>query len=50
MDFLLLQARSRGINADTAERTWLDCVKITRRENGRWVTEYYDPRTWRLVE
>jgi hypothetical protein len=50
MDLLLLQARSRGIDADTAERTHLNCVKITRRENGRWLTEYYDPRSWQLVE
>jgi hypothetical protein len=50
LDFLLLQARSHGIDADTAERTHLDCIKITRRDNGRWVTEYYDPRSWELVE
>jgi hypothetical protein len=50
MDFLVMQARRHGINADTAEKTWLECIKITRREAGRWVTEYYDPYTWDLVQ
>ena len=50
MDFLVLEARRRGINADTAEKTWLECIKVTRREAGSWVTEYYDPYTWDLVE
>lgn len=50
MEFDLLQARRHGIDAETAERTWLDCVKITRIEDGRWITEYYDPRTWELVQ
>jgi hypothetical protein len=49
MDFDLMNARSHGIDAETAERTHLGCVKITRIENGRWVTEYYDPRDWELV-
>lgn len=39
-----MEARRHGINADSAERTWLGCIKITRRDElGRWVTEYYDP-------
>jgi hypothetical protein len=46
----LLRARSHGIDAETAERTHLDCIKITRRDNGRWVTEYYDTHSWELVE
>jgi hypothetical protein len=49
MDFDLMEARRHGIDAETAERTHLDCVKITRIEGGRWVTEYYDPKTWDLV-
>jgi hypothetical protein len=49
MDFDLMQARAHGIDAETAERTHLDCVKITRIEDGRWVTEYYDPRSWDFV-
>ena len=48
-EFYLMQARRHGIDADTAEKTWLDCVKITRFEGGRWVTEYYDPKSWDLV-
>jgi hypothetical protein len=48
-EFDLIQARRHGIDAETAERTWLDCVLITRREGGRWVTEYYDPRSWDLM-
>jgi hypothetical protein len=49
MDFDVLNARRHGIDADTAERTWLGCLKITRRAaGGGWVTEYYDPDTFRL--
>jgi hypothetical protein len=48
-EFDLMNARSHGIDARTAERTNLDCVLITRIENGRWVMEYYDPRSWELV-
>lgn len=35
--------RAAGIRADTVERTWLDCFKVTRIENGRYVTEFYHP-------
>lgn len=48
--FDIMEARRHGIDAATAERTWLECIKITRREDGRWVTEYYDPRTWELKQ
>lgn len=47
--FDLMRLRRRGIDAQTAERTWLDCLKVTRIENGSWVTEYYDPRTYEQV-
>jgi hypothetical protein len=50
MDFLVLEARRRGIDAVTAEKTWLDCIKVTRRGGSGWVTEYYDPYTWDLVQ
>jgi hypothetical protein len=50
MDFLVREARRRGIDAQTAERTWLNCIKVTRMAGGRWVTEYYDPYTWDLVD
>ena len=47
MDFDVIRARRHGINADTAERTWLGCLKITRRAaGGGWITEYYDPDTF----
>jgi hypothetical protein len=49
MDFDVLTLRSYGIDAETAERTWLGCIKVTRREGGRWVTEYYDPDTMSQV-
>jgi hypothetical protein len=48
--FDIMVARRNGIDAETAERTWLGCVKTTRRVNGKWVTEYYDPDTWQQVE
>lgn len=35
--------RRAGIAADTVERMTLGCLKVTRFENGRWITEYYDP-------
>ena len=44
-EFDVMRLRRHGIDADTAERTWLGCIKVTRREAGRWVTEYYDPQT-----
>ena len=40
-----MRLKQAGIDADTVERTWLGCLKITRFEGGRWVTEYYDPDT-----
>ncbi len=43
MEFDLIRARRAGINAETAERTWLGCLKITRRGPNGWITEYYDP-------
>ena len=47
MEFDLMRARRAGINADTAERTWLGCLKITRRgADGEWLAEYYDPGTF----
>jgi hypothetical protein len=46
MDFDVINARRHGINADTAERTWLGCIKVTRRGSSGWITEYYDPDTW----
>lgn len=47
MDFDVINARRHGINADTAERTWLGCLKVTRRApGGGWITEYYDPDTF----
>src|SRR5688572_10510832 len=41
-----MRLRQAGIDADTVDRTWHDCLKVTRFENGRWVTEYYDPDTF----
>jgi hypothetical protein len=38
-----MELRQAGIDADTVERTWLECFKVTRFENGRWVVEYYHP-------
>lgn len=40
-----IRLRQAGIIADTVERTWLGCWKITRRTGSGWITEYYDPRT-----
>jgi hypothetical protein len=48
--FLLARVRGAGIDADTAERSWLDCIKITRFVNGSWETEYLDPVTLDPVE
>ena len=48
-EFLVMEARRRGIDAETAERTSLECIKVTRLVQGSWVTEYYDPYTWELV-
>ncbi|HQZ12161.1 MAG TPA: hypothetical protein PK286_04680 [Devosia sp.] len=48
MEFDLIRARRAGINAETAERTWLGCLKITRRGPNGWITEYYDPDTFQL--
>jgi microcystin degradation protein MlrC len=47
--FDVMTLRRHGIDADTAERTWLGCIKVTRFEGGSWVTEYYDPDTYDLV-
>ena len=44
-----MRLRRAGIDADTVERTWLGCFKVTRRMAGRWITEYYDPKTLRLM-
>jgi len=44
-----IRLRRAGISADTVERTWLGCYKVTRRVGGSWVTEYYDPRTLRQM-
>lgn len=39
--------RQQGIDADTVERTWLGCLKVTSRDgNGSWTTDYYDPDTF----
>jgi hypothetical protein len=48
MDLDVIRARRAGINAETAERTWLGCLKITRRGPNGWITEYYDPDTFEL--
>lgn len=46
-EFDKMRLRQQGIDADTAERTWLGCLKVTSRDsNGNWVTEYYDPQTY----
>lgn len=44
-EFDKMRLRRAGIDAETVERTWLGCFKVTRIENGGWVTEYYDPAT-----
>jgi hypothetical protein len=49
-EYLLDLVHDHGIYADTAERSWLDCIKITRLERGGWVTEYLDPYTFEVVE
>ena len=41
--FDIMELRHAGIEADTVERTWLECFKITRFEDGHWVTEFYHP-------
>jgi hypothetical protein len=46
----LANLRTRGIEALTAERTSLECIRITRREDGVLVTEYYDPSSFKQVE
>ena len=47
MEFDKLRLRSAGIDADSAERTWLGCLKVTSRDgNGNWTTDYYDPDTF----
>lgn len=48
-EFDKMRLRRIGINADVTERTPLGCIKVTRVENGRWVMEYYDPKTLELV-
>ena len=42
--------RTRGIRALTAVRTGFECIEITRRVEGRVVTEYYDPSSFKRVE
>lgn len=44
-EFDKMRLRQAGIDADTVERTWLGCFKVTRRSGGSWITEYYDPKT-----
>lgn len=44
-DFDRMRLRRAGIDADTVDRTFLGCLKVTRFEQGRWVTEYYNPDT-----
>ncbi|MHB1103370.1 MAG: hypothetical protein ACYC0C_11485 [Devosia sp.] len=47
MQFDKMRLRQQGIDADTAERTWLGCLKVTSRDaNGSWTTDYYDPDTF----
>jgi hypothetical protein len=46
MQFDVMRARRAGIDAETAERTGLGCLKITRRGANGWITEYYDPDTF----
>ena len=44
-----MRLRQAGIDADRVQRTWLECLKVTRRDGqGHWVTEYYDPQTLEL--
>ena len=41
-----MRLRQEGIDADTVERTWLGCLKVTSRDaSGSWTTDYYDPDT-----
>jgi hypothetical protein len=45
--FDVMHLRQQGIDAETAERTWLGCLKVTSRDaNGHWTTDYYDPDTF----
>lgn len=47
MEFDKMRLRQKGIDADTAERTWLGCLKVTSRDSsGNWQTDYYDPDTF----
>lgn len=42
-----MHLRQQGIDADTVERTYLGCLKVTSRDsNGHWTTDYYDPETF----
>ena len=42
-----MHLRQQGIDAETVERTWLGCLKVTSRDfNGHWTTDYYDPQTF----
>lgn len=42
-----MHLRQQGIDAETVERTWLGCLKVTSRDaNGHWQTDYYDPDTF----
>lgn len=42
----IIRLRRIGVIADTAERTHLGCLKVTRRDTrGHWITEYYDADT-----
>jgi hypothetical protein len=47
MEFDRMRLRAAGIDAETAERTWLGCLKVTSRDaSGSWQTDYYDPDTF----
>ena len=46
-EFDKMHLRQQGISADTVERTWLGCLKVTSKDsNGSWTTGYYDPDTF----
>lgn len=46
-EFDRMHLRQQGIDAETVERTWLGCLKVTSRDgNGSWTTNYYDAETF----
>ena len=45
-EFDKMRLRQAGIDADSVERTWLGCLKVTSRDSGGWNTDYYDPQTF----